>query len=59
MALLEAPDRSARQGRREHALLPILYSTGARVSEAAQLTVGDLQMNRERPLHSFVSLRDN
>lgn len=56
-ALLEAPDRGTRQGRREHALLLFLYSTGARVSEAAQLTVGDLQLDREHPVHSFVSLR--
>lgn len=41
-ALLSAPDRSTAQGRREHALLLFLYNSGARASEAAQLTIGDL-----------------
>ena len=41
-ALLEVPDRSTAQGRREHALLFFLYNSGARASEAAQLTIADL-----------------
>jgi len=41
-ALLEVPDRSTPQGQREHALLLFLYNSGARASEAAQLTVADL-----------------
>jgi len=41
-AVLEAPDRSTEQGARDHALLQFLYNTGARVEEAAQVTVGDL-----------------
>ena len=56
-ALLEAPDRSTRQGRREHALLLFLYCTGARVSEAVQLKVGDLQLDSAELGFSFVSLR--
>jgi integrase/recombinase XerD len=41
-ALLEAPDRSTVQGRREHALLLFLYNSGARASEVAELTIADL-----------------
>ncbi len=41
-ALLDVPDRSTRQGQREHALLLFLYNSGARASEAAQLTIADL-----------------
>ena len=43
-ALLDAPDTETPQGRRDRALLLFLYHTGARVSEAAQLQVGALQL---------------
>ena len=43
-ALLDVPDRTTRHGRIEHAILLFLYKTGARVSEATQLRVGDLQV---------------
>ena len=43
-ALLEAPDRSTAQGRRDHALLLFLYNSGARASEAAGATIGDLDL---------------
>ena len=43
-ALLDAPSRATRQGHRDRALLLFLYNTGVRASEAAQLTVGDLQL---------------
>jgi integrase/recombinase XerD len=36
-ALLNAPDPSTRQGRRDHALLSTLYNSGARISEATGL----------------------
>jgi integrase/recombinase XerD len=42
---LEAPDRSTAQGRRDHALLLFLYNSGARADEAAQLTVGRLELS--------------
>jgi site-specific recombinase XerD len=41
-ALLAAPERTTAQGQREHALLLFLYNSGARASEAAQITVGDI-----------------
>ncbi len=45
-ALLAAPDRSTESGRRDHAVLLFLYNTGARASEVAAVTIGDLE---ERP----------
>lgn len=41
-ALLAAPERTTAQGQRDHALLLFLYNSGARASEAAQLTIRDL-----------------
>jgi integrase/recombinase XerD len=41
-ALLAAPVRSTPQGQRDYALLFFLYNSGARASEAAALTIGDL-----------------
>ncbi len=43
-ALLEAPHRQTAQGRRDYVLLLFLYNTGARASEAAQVTVADLSL---------------
>jgi integrase/recombinase XerD len=41
-ALLACPDRRTAQGRRDYTLLLFLYNAGARASEAAQLTVGNV-----------------
>jgi integrase/recombinase XerD len=41
-AVLAVPDRRRAQGRRDYALLLFLYNTGARATEAAQVTVADL-----------------
>lgn len=43
-AILAAPDRRTGQGRRDHALLLLLYNSGARVSEVASLLIGDLNL---------------
>jgi integrase/recombinase XerD len=43
-AFLATPDRQRLQGQRDYALLLFLYNTGARASEAAQLTIGDLDL---------------
>ena len=55
-ALLDAPDTSTPQGRRERALLLFLYHTGARASEAAQLRVAGLQLADKSADHSRVTL---
>ena len=44
-ALLEVPDRDRAQGRRDYALLLFLYNSGARATEAAQVTVADLTLD--------------
>lgn len=43
-ALLAAPDRASRIGRRDHALLVLAIQTGLRVSELAGLTIADLEL---------------
>ena len=45
-AILDATDQSVPQGRRDYALLLFLARTGARVSEAIGVNVGDLQLQR-------------
>lgn len=45
-ALLDAPDRTTREGRRHHALLLTLFNTGARVQELLDLRPCDLQLDR-------------
>ena len=57
VALLEVPDTSTLQGRRERALLLFLYHTGARASEAAQLKIGAVQLAGSSPGQSLVTLR--
>ena len=44
-SLLDAPDVSTRAGLRDRVLLMIMYNTGARVSEVAGLTIGDLRLD--------------
>jgi len=51
--LLKQPDTSTRQGRRDHALLVLLYESAARVQELADLRVRDVRL--EDP--STVTLR--
>jgi integrase/recombinase XerD len=41
-AVLAASDPTTEHGRRDHGLLLFLYNSGARASEAANLTIGDL-----------------
>jgi integrase/recombinase XerD len=43
-AVLAVPNCDRAQGRRDYALLLFLYNTGARASEAAQVTIADLAL---------------
>src|ERR1044071_2454968 len=55
-ALLNAPDQSTDQGRRDHALLLFLYNTGARADEAAQVRIIDLSLAHCPRDHSLVQI---
>jgi integrase/recombinase XerD len=44
-ALLAVPDTTTRKGRRDQVLLSLLYDSGARVQELADLRVGDLRLD--------------
>lgn len=44
-ALLDTPDADSWYGRRDRALLKVLYNTGARVSELIGIRVGDLELD--------------
>lgn len=55
-AILRVPDRGTLQGRSEYALLLFLYNAGARVSEATQLKVSDLQVGRRDGGHALATL---
>jgi len=54
-ALIAVPDCQTPRGRAEHTLLLFLYNTGARVSEATRLQVGNLQIGRH-DAHPLVTL---
>lgn len=45
IALVEAPDVATRAGRRDSAVLEFLYGSGARVSEATALDLGDIDLD--------------
>ena len=44
-SLLDAPDRASPRGRRDAAMLELLYATGLRVSELLGLRLGDLHLD--------------
>src|SRR5215470_1714820 len=55
-ALLDAPDNATWIGTRDRALLLFMYNSGARASEAAQLTVADLRLHSTEITQPFVEL---
>jgi integrase/recombinase XerD len=52
-AVLEAVDRSTAAGRRDYALLAILFNTGARVQEILDLRPGDLHLDKPFQVRLF------
>lgn len=56
-AILAVPDRAKPQGRSQYGLLLFLYNTGARVSEATQLRMADMQIGRTDGGHALVNLK--
>ncbi|MFV0644898.1 MAG: site-specific integrase [Sphingomonadaceae bacterium] len=52
-AILAAPDTSNWLGRRDRAMLALMYNTGARVSEVAGLRVPDLVLNVSPVVHLY------
>ncbi len=56
-AILEAPDRTCMMGRRDLVLLSLMYDTGARVQEIADLTVMDVRL--ENPANVKVTGKGN
>ncbi|MED4378590.1 site-specific integrase [Schinkia azotoformans] len=48
--ILDSVDSSTRSGRRDLVLLSVLYDSGARVQELADLTVGDIHLKKPRTL---------
>jgi site-specific recombinase XerD len=48
-AILAQPDRTTLEGQRDHALLSLLFNTGARIQEALNLRPQDIRM--ESPAH--------
>ena len=55
-AVLAVPDRDRPSGRTEHALLLFLFNSGARVSEAAGLTVDDIHFGSRNGHETLVQL---
>jgi integrase/recombinase XerD len=52
-ALLAVPDRLRPQGQRDYALLLLLYNTGARATEAAEITVGAVTLDAAPSVRFF------
>jgi len=53
MALLESIDRSKANGRRDYALLLLMFNTGARVQEVVDLKAQDLELSKPFAVHIF------
>lgn len=53
MAVLQAVDRSQLDGRRDYALLALMFNTGARVQEIVDLKANDLQLSKPFSVRIF------
>ncbi|MCF6156385.1 MAG: hypothetical protein E3K36_14345 [Candidatus Brocadia sp.] len=49
-AILRAPDRRTLQGKRDYALLLLMFSTGLRKADVCNLTVADITTYRNQPV---------
>jgi site-specific recombinase XerD len=47
-ALLNEPERKTKQGQRDYTLILLLYNTGARVNEIAQMTIADFSFAQRK-----------
>lgn len=45
--LMSAPDKKTLEGKRDHAILELLFSTGLRISELCNLSIDDIDLSRE------------
>ena len=52
-AILRQPDRSTPEGQRDHALLALLYNTGARIQEALGLCPGGIRLTAPAQVKLF------
>ncbi|MGH8137688.1 MAG: tyrosine-type recombinase/integrase [Steroidobacteraceae bacterium] len=52
-AILRQPDRSKRQGQRDHALFAFLYNTGARIQEALSVCPGAIRFESPAQVRLF------
>lgn len=57
--LMEQPDVSRPKGRRDLAMLLLLYDSAARVQEICDLTVGDVRVDKPAVVHLFGKGRKN
>jgi site-specific recombinase XerD len=56
--LLEVPDLDTSTGRRDLALMVLLYSTAARISEILSLKIKDIHLDAKKPYITVIGKRD-
>lgn len=56
-ALLDEPERKTKQGQRDYALILLLYNTGARANEVAQMTISNLSLAQKKNEISTVLIK--
>ena len=56
-ALLEAPDSSTKAGRRDIALMVVMYSTAARIDEILSMKVEQLHLDADKPNITVIGKR--
>lgn len=56
-ALLDEPEKQTKQGQRDYALILLLYNTGARANEVAQMTISNLSLAQRKNEISTVLIK--